>query len=88
MILWLIGEAMMFGFMYLFFRNNYRKIEIIGNVIAWIKSKKFGMTDNQAVMILTVAVWIFVSIIVSLCSFLLALTNQMFKLLIELASLN
>ena len=82
MVMWLIGVTMMFGFMYLLFRNNYKRNGLLANAIKYLKGKWEGISDKKAVLILTVIIWAFVSAISSLTGVLIALLGKMFELLI------
>lgn len=82
MVMWLIGVTILFGFMYLLFRNNYRRSEFLRNAINFVKGKKEGISDEKAVVIFTLIVWAFVSIISTLTGVLIALLGKIFELLI------
>ena len=82
MVMWLIGVTMLFGFMYLLFRNNYQRNEFLTNAIKYVKEKREGISDKKAVLIFTAIVWVFVSAITTLTGVLIALLGKIFELLI------
>lgn len=82
MVMWLIGVTMLFGFMYLLFRNNYKRNGFLANAIKYVKGKREGISDKKAVLIFTAIAWAFVSAISTLTGVLVALLGKLFELLI------